>query len=139
MTCQFFQFAPPKVLVVDPDPGVLRMMELALQRSFMFVRTAESESAALAMWQGQDFEVMVIGLSQQRALEMLDRLDKNRPLPAILMMLDGSQPPLSRFAALEKPFRLEDLRSGVRALAEQFRTSSGRSSSPSFAVPNLAR
>ena len=138
MSCQFFQFAQPKVLVVDTDPGVLRMMKLALQRSSMTVSTAESVSAALALCQGQGYEVMVIGLPQQQTLELLERLDQNKPQPAILMMLDGSPPPVTGFAALDKPFRLEELRSGVRALAEQFRTSSGPGSSPSFAGPNLA-
>ncbi|MFN8611671.1 MAG: hypothetical protein U0931_29265 [Vulcanimicrobiota bacterium] len=110
MTCQSSQFIQPRVLVVDSDPGVLKMLSLALQRESVSVETAASESAALALCHCQDFQALLFGLGEERVAPLLAEFGESRPAPRILVMANELHPRPCAYPVLSKPFGLAELR-----------------------------
>ena len=95
----------PRLLIVDDDPSILRLVEMVLKKSFGSVLTIECVSnaqEAIARINSGDVELLVTDLEMPEVsgLELLRRAKKQKPCTQVLL-LTGSTDSASLLDALE--------------------------------------
>ncbi|MDZ7749865.1 MAG: sigma 54-interacting transcriptional regulator [Halofilum sp. (in: g-proteobacteria)] len=110
--------AAPRLLLVDDDPSLLRLLHLRLESAGYAVDTAESGHAALARVEARPPDVVVTDLKMDGmdGLGLLDELQRRQPgLPVLLLTAHGTIPDAvsatqgGAVAFLTKPVDREEL------------------------------
>lgn len=80
-----------RVLLVDDHPDTLYVMARLLRRLGCLVETAASVGAAVALWEREDFDVLVsdLGLPDGSGLDVMRRLRAMRPVRGIALTGSG--------------------------------------------------
>ncbi|WP_369600599.1 sigma-54 dependent transcriptional regulator [Hahella sp. SMD15-11] len=116
----------PRILVVDDDESLLRLLELRLFAMQFDVATARSGTEALARCQQQPFDLVLTDLRMDDldGMELFDRLHQlNSTLPVVIMTAHGSIPEAVEatrrgvVAFLTKPIDTQDLERVLRQYA----------------------
>ncbi len=116
----------PRILVVDDDESLLRLLELRLSAMQFDVATARSGTEALARCQQQPFDLVLTDLRMDDldGMELFDRLHQlNSTLPVVIMTAHGSIPEAVEatrrgvVAFLTKPIDTQDLERVLRQYA----------------------
>lgn len=115
-----------RILLVDDDPGLLRLLSMRLESSGYKVRTASNGKRALAEVEAArpDLVITDLRMDQMDGIELLEALNRNAPgLPVILVTAHGNIPDAVRatqsgaFGFLTKPVEKDELLAQVeRAL-----------------------
>ena len=117
-----------RILAVEDDPGILRMLERGLAAAGHQVLTAENgeDGALLATEEGVDVVLLDISLPELSGHEVLARIRARRPALPVLMLtarddLDNKVRALDAGADdyLTKPFAFEGLLARIRALTRR--------------------
>ncbi|HSI99767.1 MAG TPA: response regulator transcription factor [Patescibacteria group bacterium] len=117
-----------RILAVEDDPGILRMLERGLAAAGHQVLTAENgeDGALLATEEGVDVVLLDISLPELSGHEVLARIRARRPALPVLMLtarddLDNKVRALDAGADdyLTKPFAFEELLARIRALTRR--------------------
>jgi DNA-binding response OmpR family regulator len=124
--------APPRVLVIDDDQALLRMLRLSMASEGLDVATARDGVEGLEELGASDFDVVVLDLQMPRMDgrtffgEMAAR--GHRPQVVILSAYgaEQAQRELKVAAAVPKPFDPDDLIETVRRVASRARASSAK-------------
>ncbi len=112
----------PRILVVDDDTAVRRVIRVFLQERGYHVRTAAGAEEALELLQNERFDIVVtdLRLPVSSGLELLEKVRARLPgVRSMLMSGDADVPALVEAvergvdAVLLKPFELEELRAQV--------------------------
>jgi two-component system response regulator GlrR len=128
-----------QILLVDDDPGLLRLLSLRLESSGYKVRTAIDGEHALAEVAASrpDLVVTDLRMEHMNGLELLDALNRDAPgLPVILITAHGSIPDAVRatqngaFGFLTKPVEKDELLAQVERAVES--GASGRTKSDAW-------
>ena len=113
-----------RILVVDDDPSILRLVETILKRADYEVDTAADGQEALEKIERTPYDVIVLDLMMPNVsgLDVLKRLPARGPQPKFVIIMSASPPDvvaaavsLNVFAALRKPFELDEMMTMVRA------------------------
>ena len=138
-----------RIVAIEDDPAIRRMLERGLTAAGHHVLTAESgeDGAILAFDDGVDIVLLDIGLPELDGYEVLSRIRARRTDLPVLMLtarddLDNKVRALDRGADdyLTKPFAFEELRARSRALSRRSdQPSSTEISSGDVRVDLLAR
>jgi two-component system response regulator GlrR len=114
---------PQKILLVDDDPGLLRLLCIRLNSAGYAVETADSAPAALARLDTVRPQVVITDLRMDGmdGMQLLEELHAKRPgLPIIVLTAHGTIPDAVRatqngaFGFLTKPIDKEELLSQVQ-------------------------
>jgi two-component system response regulator GlrR len=114
---------PQKILLIDDDPGLLRLLSIRLTSAGYAVETADSALAALARLDTIQPQVIITDLRMEGmdGMQLLSELHAKRPgLPIILLTAHGTIPDAVRatqggaFGFLTKPVDKEELLSQVK-------------------------
>lgn len=117
-----------RILAVEDDPGILRMLERGLTAAGHQVLTASSgeDGVVLATEEGLDIVLLDISLPELSGHEVLARIRSRRPALPVLMLtarddLDNKVRALDAGADdyLTKPFAFEELLARIRALTRR--------------------
>jgi DNA-binding response OmpR family regulator len=117
-----------RILAIEDEPAILRMLERGLSAAGHQVLTAESgeDGAVLALEEEVDVVLLDIGLPELDGYEVLARIRARRPELPVLMLtarddIDNKVRALDRGADdyLTKPFAFEELLARVRALSRR--------------------
>ena len=117
-----------RILAVEDEPAILRMLERGLAAAGHQVLTATSgeDGAVLASEEGVDVVLLDIGLPELGGHEVLARIRARRPELPVLMLtarddLDNKVRALDAGADdyLTKPFAFEELLARIRALTRR--------------------
>ena len=117
-----------RILAVEDEPAILRMLERGLTAAGHQVLTATSgeDGAVLASEEGVDVVLLDIGLPELGGHEVLARIRARRPELPVLMLtarddLDNKVRALDAGADdyLTKPFAFEELLARIRALTRR--------------------
>jgi DNA-binding response OmpR family regulator len=117
-----------RILAVEDDPGILRMLERGLAAAGHQVLTAANgeDGALLATDEGVDVVLLDISLPELSGHEVLARIRARRPALPVLMLtarddLDNKVRALDAGADdyLTKPFAFEELLARIRALTRR--------------------
>jgi DNA-binding response OmpR family regulator len=117
-----------RILAVEDDPGILRMLERGLTAAGHQVLTADSgeDGAMMATEEGLDIVLLDISLPELSGHEVLARIRSRRPALPVLMLtarddLDNKVRALDAGADdyLTKPFAFEELLARIRALTRR--------------------
>lgn len=117
-----------KVLVVDDEVDFLETIVKRLRDRNLEVTGAESGEAALALMDGQDFDVVVLDVRMpgMDGIETLKEMKKKRPLTEVIMLtghasvesgIQGMQ--LGAFDYVMKPVPLDELLDKMRQAYER--------------------
>jgi DNA-binding response OmpR family regulator len=123
------QVVPRKVLVVDDDPALRRMVERVLQFEGLHVCTAANGAECLVAVgaESPDLVILDVNMPVMDGLEALRLLRQNpttRDLPVIMLTARDSDHDVARGwmtgvdLYLTKPFNIEELRVAVRRALE---------------------
>jgi DNA-binding NtrC family response regulator len=138
-----------KVLLVDDEPEVRRMLRRALLRFGFEVVEAANGRVAVELARSSDFEVVVsdVRMPELGGLGLVERLQIDAPLLPVLLISGFTDEEGARyhgaFAFLEKPIQLQELRQvverAVEAYRERMRAENGelRESGMRILAPNL--
>ena len=116
-----------QILLVDDDPGLLRLLSLRLESSGYRVRTANNGKRALADVEAvhPDLVITDLRMDHMDGLELLEALGREAPgLPVILITAHGSIPDAVRatqdgaFGFLTKPVEKDELLAQVERALE---------------------
>ena len=116
--------AATKILVADDDPSILHLVTTLLRRAGYEVDTASGGREALEKSARTPYDAIVLDLMMPgvTGLDVLARLPIRSPRPKFVVIMSASPPEviakaigLNVFAALRKPFELQDMMSTVRA------------------------
>jgi DNA-binding response OmpR family regulator len=117
-----------RILAVEDDPAILRMLERGLVAAGHQVLTADNgeDGALLAIDEGVDVVLLDISLPELSGHEVLTRIRARRPALPVLMLtarddLDNKVRALDAGADdyLTKPFAFEELLARIRALTRR--------------------
>lgn len=118
--------SPPgsaRILVVEDQPSIRRLLSRLLQREGHEVLLASSAEEALTIAEREDFDLLLTDVVMPGAsgLELAERLRRDRPgLPVLLTSGGEDERALDdRTAFVQKPFRLEQLRELVNGLLDE--------------------
>jgi DNA-binding response OmpR family regulator len=112
-----------RILVVDDDAAILRLLAIILRREHYDVDTAGGGKAALAKIELSQYNVIVLDLMMPdvSGFDVLTRLNTRFPqVKCVVILSAGSSLEIARltnpnvFAALRKPFDITDLITAVR-------------------------
>ena len=111
-----------KILVVEDEEKLARFVELELKHEGYDVKTEGSGRAALAEALAQDYDLILLDimLPELNGLEVLRRLNKEKPTPVILLTArDAVMDKVSGLDAgavdyITKPFAIEELLARIR-------------------------
>jgi DNA-binding NtrC family response regulator len=138
-----------KVLLVDDEPEVRRMLRRALLRFGFEVVEATNGRVAVDLARSSDFEVVIsdVRMPELGGLGLVERLQVDAPLLPVLLISGFTDEESARyygaFAFLEKPIQLQELRQvterAVEAYRERVRAENGelRESGVRILAPNL--
>jgi DNA-binding NtrC family response regulator len=121
--------AGKRILIVDDDPGIRRVLQLLLTKSGYQVTQASDGFEALRLWreQGGDLVITDLHMPEKNGIEMIVELLTHSPGMRIIAMSGGGQTKrldllgnatmLGAVFTIEKPFTLPEILSLVsRAL-----------------------
>ena len=116
--------APPIVLAIDDEPGVVRLIRLELEAQGFDVRSAETGKQALQAIseQAPDVAILDVMLPDANGLELLQQLRDTGSFPVIMLTAKGTDSEkaqglnLGADDYLAKPFSPEELSARVRAV-----------------------
>ena len=114
--------APPKVLVVDDDPAVIRMVSLSLITDGFDVSTAGDGLQGLERLEAQSFDVIVLDLQMPRMdgrAFFREMRSRGYETPVVILSAYGADVARSELkanGAFSKPFDPDDLSAVVRRL-----------------------
>lgn len=106
---------PPRLLVVDDDPAIVKLVMLAMSARGYAVEGAASVVQALGLFDAAPFDVVLTdkNLKGATGLELVDTLAKRAPATAVVLMTAYPEGTAGRLAALDgylgKPFRSLDV------------------------------
>jgi CheY-like chemotaxis protein len=119
-----------RVLVVDDEPAVARVLRLGLEWAGFQVSVAGNGVEALRAMRGESFDWVVtdILMPDMEGLEFIRRLRMESPQTRIIAITGGGRLPaqeilqmacrLGAVAGLEKPFGIDQLLAGLRSHPE---------------------
>lgn len=116
-----------RILVVDDDAAILRLVATVLRRERYDVDTANGGRDALSKIELTQYDVVVLDLtmSEVSGLDVLNRLAVRHPQIKCVVIMSATSPlklansiTPNVFAALPKPFDLEALTTAVRGCIE---------------------
>ena len=131
-----------RILAIEDEPAILRMLERGLTAAGHQVLTADNgeDGAILALEEGVDVVLLDIGLPELDGYDVLSRIRARMPELPVLMLtarddIDNKVRALDRGADdyLTKPFAFEELLARVRALSRR----SDQASSTEIAVGDV--
>ena len=113
----------PKVLVVDDDPMVLRVIELILERGGYEVVATDNATEALQHCRkvGNDFAFVLSDVTMPHigGIELAERLSAEAPsLPVVLMSGNVNEIKSQNFRLICKPFTYAQLMTQVSQILE---------------------
>ncbi|HWR51231.1 MAG TPA: response regulator [Bryobacteraceae bacterium] len=131
-----------RVLVVDDEPAVLRMVATMLEHAGFTVQTAHSGADALALIREQPeavhlllSDIMMPGLG---GLELASKAGEIAPLLPILFMSGFTGMAAPHGPLIAKPFKSAELIAAIERVLSPSRRAPGRQG-PSEAVPGAAQ
>jgi DNA-binding NtrC family response regulator len=113
-----------RILVVDDDPSILRLVTTILRRANYDVDTAVNGRVALEKISATEYAAVVLDLMMPEVsgLDVLAGLQSRDRQPGFVVIMSAASPDLiadavnrNVFAALRKPFEIEELVETVRA------------------------
>lgn len=119
--------APKRILVVDDDAAIRRLVTTVLQREHFEVHMANGGSDALSMIERTQYDVVVLDLMmpEVNGFDVLERLAVRDPhIKCVVIMSAASQFDVASainsnvFAALSKPFDIAALITAVAGCIE---------------------
>jgi DNA-binding NtrC family response regulator len=111
--------AKPRVLVVDDDDAICKLIETTLEEDGIAALCTTSAEEARRLLDGEALDATVIDMVLRgEPGEQLAAVAQQRGIPVLLisghpLAIEGHGP---QHAFIEKPFRLDDLRAAVRRL-----------------------
>jgi two-component system, OmpR family, KDP operon response regulator KdpE len=115
--------APLKVLVVDDDPPIRKLLRMGLETQGYQTMDASNAKSALELMSGRpDLVILDLGLPDMQGLELLSQIRAAREdLPIVVLSSRGDE--VAKLAALDqgaddyvtKPFGMEELLARIRA------------------------
>jgi two-component system KDP operon response regulator KdpE len=115
--------APLKVLVVDDEPPICKLLRMGLETQGYQTMDASNAKAALELMSGKpDLVILDLGLPDMQGLELLRQIRAAREdLPIVVLSSRGDE--VAKVAALDqgaddyvtKPFGMEELLARIRA------------------------
>lgn len=116
----------PRILVVDDDAAILRLVTAVLRRARYNVDNATDGRDALAKIAQTPYDVVVLDLMmpQISGFELLSQLPAGVRSSYVIVMSAASDAVISKiaggnvFATLRKPFDIEDMLAAVRACVD---------------------
>jgi two-component system KDP operon response regulator KdpE len=115
--------APLKVLVVDDEPPIRKLLRMGLETQGYQTMDASNAKAALELMSGRpDLVILDLGLPDMQGLELLRQIREAREdLPIVVLSSRGDE--VAKVAALDqgaddyvtKPFGMEELLARIRA------------------------
>jgi two-component system KDP operon response regulator KdpE len=113
----------PRVLAVDDEPGILRLIRLEMERAGLRAITALSgaEGLRLAAEHNADIAIVDLVMPDMSGLEVLRQLKARSAMPVLMMSAGTGDDDRARSLAagaddyIAKPFRPEELSGRVRA------------------------
>lgn len=118
---------PNRILVVDDDPSILRLVATVLRREHYDVDTATGGSVALSLIELTRYDVVVLDLTMPEVsgFDVLKRLAARDPqVKCVVIMSAASRFNIANsmtanvFAALSKPFDIQALITAVAGCIE---------------------
>ena len=118
--------AGQRVLIVDDDPGIRRVLHILLSRQGYQVSQARDGVEALRLWrdQGSDLVITDLHMPEKNGIETIVELLSAKPGTRIIAMSGGGQTRrldllsnasmLGAVLTIEKPFTLDEMMSMVR-------------------------
>ena len=115
-----------RILVVDDDPGIRRVLHILLSRAGYRVTQARDGLEALRLWrdQGSDLVITDLHMPEKNGIETILELLTQSPGTRIIAMSGGGQTKrldllgnttlLGAVLTIEKPFTLSEMMSLVR-------------------------
>ena len=115
--------APRTVLIVDDDPGILRLVEKMLKHRRVNVLVAPRPSAALQICERQTVDLLIsdVAMPEMDGTKLADRVLKLQPGASVLLISghyreNDGPPRQSRMRFLPKPFFPSQLLAHLREL-----------------------
>ena len=114
-----------KILLVDDEVSVSKAIKMLLEHDGYKVQTAESGEAALALYERDQFSLVITDYSMTGMTggELAARIKKLRPAQPVILatasiyLLDkANHPGPTVDCVLNKPFSLQDLRDAIAGL-----------------------
>ncbi|MDB5397055.1 MAG: DNA-binding response regulator [Rhodospirillales bacterium] len=113
---------PPKILVVDDEPQIRRMLKTSLVPQKFEVVEASTAGAALKRLATEDFDLVILdlGLPDRSGIEVIEEVRKTSSVPIIVLSVRGDE--AGKVRALElgaddymtKPFGMAELVTRIR-------------------------
>lgn len=118
-----------RILVVDDDPRLCRLLQRALERNANVVDTVETSAGALEKASEADYDVLVVDilLPDGSGIDLMRDLRAREEWVPILLMTGGGTDPSDVASGLDagaddfvpKPFSLDELQARIRAVARR--------------------
>jgi DNA-binding response OmpR family regulator len=136
-----------KVLVVDDEPSVRKVIEHALQHEGLEVRTAANGAECLQAVAAESPDLVLLDVNMPvmdgfQTLRVLRENDATKDLPVIILTARGDDADVSHAWTtgvdlyLTKPLALDELLLAVRRSLEVLGTDSGEDTSPGDPPPS---
>ena len=119
-----------RVLVIDDDADVRRMLTSALKRKSLFIDEASDGGEAIALLSANDYAVVLLDLIMPKVdgFSVIDSM-QDRPTPPILLVVSGADREVLAdvkspkvHAILKKPFDPHEIADVVSACASAMRS-----------------
>lgn len=116
-----------KVLVVDDDPTVRRMLAAVFRQKALSVDEADGGEAAISLLREHAYGVVLLDLLMPRTtgFDVLDAMRKDVPAPPVVLVITGAPSevvgqldPNRMHGIIKKPFDPEEVASIVAACAD---------------------
>ena len=127
-----------KILVVDDEPQIARVLRRGLESHGFDVRVANDGESGFDLFQAVHFELIItdLGMPNLSGIELCKRIRQRSRVPVIVLSVKGEEP--TKVEALDagaddyvtKPFGMDELLARVRALIRRVGTSAADSDSP---------
>ena len=127
----------PKILVVDDEPQIARVLRRGLESHGFEVRVANDGESALDMFQAINFDLIItdLGMPNMSGIELCKRVRQRSKVPVIVLSVKGEES--TKVEALDagaddyvtKPFGMDELLARVRALIRRVGSASSETDS----------
>jgi len=117
-----------RVLIVDDEADIRRMLSVVLRQQFLHVDEAEDGQAALDLVRANSYAVILLDLMMPRVggLEVLNRLSEiSHAAGSVVLVITGADPSMIArldtrliHGVIRKPFDVNEVASVVRGCAE---------------------
>ncbi|MGE0039935.1 MAG: response regulator [Vicinamibacterales bacterium] len=129
--------ARTRILVVDDEPQIRRVLRLALEAQHFDVRTAADGAAALDLFHDWKPQLVVLDLTmpEEDGLSVTRRIRQESDVPVVILSVKGEEP--MKVAALDagaddyvtKPFGMDELLARIRAALRRSSAAAGATGS----------